>query len=115
MSKDRKGRLYFNNGDTEIRIDPTRHRIPEGFKRGRLNIPGRVPDSGKGSKFYNNGAINKRFYSGDEIPEGWVIGKIGRFSRYFGENNGFFGKHHSKESIDKMLETRKRNRDENSK
>jgi hypothetical protein len=76
MSEDRKGRLYYNNGIIEKRLNPVHHVIPDGFKRGRLNQ--KPPPNGKGSFTYNNGIINKRFYPSDVIPEGWVHGKIKR-------------------------------------
>lgn len=51
----------------------------------------------KGTKFYNNGNIQKMFFPGNE-PKGWNLGRLNA-SR---GQNPFFGKTHKKESLDMM-------------
>lgn len=53
----------------------------------------------KGKKYYNNGIIDSRFYP-NEQPEGWVLGTLKE--RLFGEKNHFYGKKHTKETIEKI-------------
>lgn len=51
-----------------------------------------------GKKWYNNGVKESPFRD-DEVPDGWLRGRL---TRLFGEKNPFYGKRHSKESINKM-------------
>ena len=52
-----------------------------------------------GSKTYNNGEIQRQFYDGEDTT-GWVPGVLESTKR-IGEHNGFYGKTHTDETIEK--------------
>ena len=90
-----KGKKYYNNGIIDSRFYPNEQ--PEGWVLGRIKT--NLPDPKKGTKWYNNGIVHKRFYP-NEQPEGWVLGTLKE--RLFGEKNHFYGKKHTKETIEKI-------------
>lgn len=61
----------------------------EAWNKGVPNIKTR------GTKFYNNGNIQKMLFPGKE-PKGWVLGRLNAS----GKDNPFYGKQHKKETLD---------------
>jgi len=102
-----KGQKYFNNGIRDKRFIPGTE--PAGWTKGRLKC--NVPSPGKGLVWYNNGEIDKRFIPGTE-PAGWTKGRSKGIMS--GALNPFYGKKHSQESINKIKESIRKRKNENS-
>lgn len=58
----------------------------------------------KGCHWYNDGKQQKVFLEGEQ-PSDWVIGRLDSYKK-FGEENHFYGRSHSEESICKIKESK---------
>lgn len=96
-----RGKRWYNNG-TESKVFAVEN-VPSGWKLGRI----KSSNGNKGYKTYNNGTQEKQFKE-SEVPTGWVRGRLKKNIR-FGNENGFYGKKHSNDSIRKIVETKQKN------
>jgi hypothetical protein len=106
---------YFNRGVATLSsyTDPNygtfRHTTTGEFVRlpkdHALVLSGEYVNANKGMKNYNNGI--KNIQSLTHPGDGWVLGSIRPDSS--GENNYFYGKRHSQETKNKIIETRRKN------
>lgn len=71
-----------------------------------LVVEGVYVNSNDGYKTYNNGDIEKQFRADEIIPDGWTHGRLAK-NILSGEKNGFSGKHHTDETLSKIVKSRK--------
>ena len=67
------GLKSYNNGEKEIHINPSISSVPDGFVLGRLKGHHSLKVH---QKWINNGIFEKHINQGDELPCGWVYGRL---------------------------------------
>lgn len=96
------GKRYYNNGELEGRFNTGCE--PSSWVPGRL--PSRLPST-KGMRHYTDGTDEGLFLDGEQ-PQGWYLGRPER-QKFFGSKNHFYGKKHSKETINRIKESIREN------
>lgn len=80
MSESGKGKVWINNGEVSTKVSGDSE-IPEGWVLGRLKFT-RTSNGQEGKVWIvNKEGKRKKIYPEDEVPEGFVRGKVWRSSR----------------------------------
>jgi len=97
---DQLGRIWITDGYNDLKVKGTAD-IPAGWKRGRSKTENLKPpksntsgNNTRNKKIFNNGVVHKYFYP-EEVPEGFVPGKMDGYQGGTGANKK--GKHYGKE------------------